>query len=572
MPSSLAPTKSSQLTVAVTIDGNPVTLVPSFVQIESVLNAPTQLLLVFDKVPRQDVLTSLGARLGSRLVLSIVDENGGGAVRERYRGTIEQIDESTAGVKLIGRGDLARLAGGPECRTFVDLDLGYVLSKLLSPAGSVDLKVRNLLLPTAREPNVDTLSFACRLAAKHGVHIAEEQDALAVFDDAESRPLVSLTATEVGAMDLSVSTRLVPCVGAVAAYSCDPASDVVGHAPVTSPNPLVADSLKASQSHYPLSCGQYSTSADVAQDQVDSQASAQVRAACGQAVRAMGAIHNRSDLRAGRRITFTGHHRLQNALLIHRATHQFAPLRGFTTSFEAGSTDGLAPTASVARLQHAGPTLGIVDKNDDPAGLGRVLVRLQRGDETPVWVRCLATAGGGASGWSAAFTPSIGSKVVVTYLDGDPEQPVLLGCLPDASTTAPFVQPNGVDEVLVLRSPRGTEIRVVAGDQEDEVRINAGGSRFVLKGKADAPFASIEQDGGHRFVLDGKSKALIVESAGDLEFRSKGKMVFSAEKELEASAAEVSIKAKSKVSSKGASVVTEASGEVAINGAIVRIN
>jgi type VI secretion system secreted protein VgrG len=77
---------------------------------------------------------------------------------------------------------------------------------------------------------------------------------------------------------------------------------------------------------------------------------------------------------------------------------------------------------------------------------GRVKVQFHwdlagRGDErSSCWVRVNQTWGGAS--WGTQFIPRVGMEVIVSFLGGDQDRPVVLGCLYNGENTAPFVLPG----------------------------------------------------------------------------------------------------------------------------------
>jgi type VI secretion system secreted protein VgrG len=77
--------------------------------------------------------------------------------------------------------------------------------------------------------------------------------------------------------------------------------------------------------------------------------------------------------------------------------------------------------------------------------MGRVRVRFfwdisQRAEEVGTcWVRTTQALAG--SGWGGQFLPRIGMEVAITYLDGDPDRPLVTGCLYNTTHPLPFATP-----------------------------------------------------------------------------------------------------------------------------------
>ena len=63
-----------------------------------------------------------------------------------------------------------------------------------------------------------------------------------------------------------------------------------------------------------------------------------------------------------------------------------------------------------------------------------------KNEHSSCWIRVLHAWSG--AGWGTQFIPRIGMEVLVLYHQGDPDKPVVIGCLPNASTPQPFLLPD----------------------------------------------------------------------------------------------------------------------------------
>ena len=78
---------------------------------------------------------------------------------------------------------------------------------------------------------------------------------------------------------------------------------------------------------------------------------------------------------------------------------------------------------------------------------GRIRVRfhwdrtLRRGDDCSGWIRVAQTWAG--PGWGATFIPRVGMEVVVQFLDGDPDRPLVVGCVPNSLNIPAVPLPDG---------------------------------------------------------------------------------------------------------------------------------
>jgi type VI secretion system secreted protein VgrG len=103
--------------------------------------------------------------------------------------------------------------------------------------------------------------------------------------------------------------------------------------------------------------------------------------------------------------------------------------------------------------------------------------RLGSSDEnSSCWVR-VAQAWAGQS-WGAFFLPRIGQEVIVSFLDGDPDRPLVTGCVYNAAQTPPETLPaNQTRSVIRSRSSKqgsaGNELRFEDKKDSEELYLHA---------------------------------------------------------------------------------------------------
>ncbi|MGE0785522.1 MAG: type VI secretion system Vgr family protein [Sandaracinaceae bacterium] len=116
---------------------------------------------------------------------------------------------------------------------------------------------------------------------------------------------------------------------------------------------------------------------------------------------------------------------------------------------------------------------------------GRVMVQFHwdrigvRDDRSSCWIRVVQPMGG--PGWGFTFTPRIGQEVVVTFLDGDPDQPIVYGAIFNGENPIPLDFPNNKTRMTMKSSSSP------GGNGFNELRFEdlAGAEEIFLHGQKD---------------------------------------------------------------------------------------
>ena len=121
---------------------------------------------------------------------------------------------------------------------------------------------------------------------------------------------------------------------------------------------------------------------------------------------------------------------------------------------------------------------------------GRVIVQFfwdragQMNEKSSCWIRVAQVWAG--KGWGAIFTPRIGQEVIVDFLEGDPDRPIITGRVYNADQEVPYALPgeqtkstiksmsskggSGFNEIR-LEDKAGSEQVFVFGQKDQDVRI-----------------------------------------------------------------------------------------------------
>ncbi len=113
---------------------------------------------------------------------------------------------------------------------------------------------------------------------------------------------------------------------------------------------------------------------------------------------------------------------------------------------------------------------------------GRVKVQFpwdldgKKNDHSSCWVRVAQTWAG--AGWGFQFVPRIGMEVVVTFVGGDTDRPLVTGCVPNAANVPPFKLPKDATRagIKTRTTPGGhgsNELSFEDRKGAEEIRIHA---------------------------------------------------------------------------------------------------
>jgi type VI secretion system secreted protein VgrG len=143
---------------------------------------------------------------------------------------------------------------------------------------------------------------------------------------------------------------------------------------------------------------------------------------------------------------------------------------------------------------------------------GRVKVEMhwdrrdQGDDRASAWVR-VAQAWAGAS-FGAQFIPRVGMEVLIGFLGGDPDCPVVVGCLYNATHPTPFFLPGEK-----LKSGFRTQSSPSGGQNELSFDDRAGKERVLLNASRDYD-VTVAND--HTLTVTGAHKVSVAGSRQDL--------------------------------------------------------
>lgn len=107
---------------------------------------------------------------------------------------------------------------------------------------------------------------------------------------------------------------------------------------------------------------------------------------------------------------------------------------------------------------------------------GRILVRFHWDLENAFSMRCRVSQNWSGKGWGGMVIPRIGMEVVVEFLEGDPDKPLVTGCVYNGANPVPYLLPdNKTRSTFKSKTHEGTgfnELRFEDAKDNEEVFIH----------------------------------------------------------------------------------------------------
>ena len=193
-------------------------------------------------------------------------------------------------------------------------------------------------------------------------------------------------------------------------------------------------------------------------------------------------------LTAGSTFTLGGHaNSAVNATYVVRSVEHSATNDVYANEFEVFPSSvpfrpPLVTPRPVVAGNHTATVTGSSGEEIWTDAYGRIKVKFHwdrsstANENTSCWVRVAQTVAG--NGWGHFFLPRVGQEVIVSYVDGDPDRPLVTGSVYNQSSTLPYAQPSmQTRSTIMSRSSKGgsagNEIRMEDKTGSEELYLHA---------------------------------------------------------------------------------------------------
>jgi len=227
----------------------------------------------------------------------------------------------------------------------------------------------------------------------------------------------------------------------------------------------------------------------------------------------------------------------------------------FSETVEINDAPAAGLLAAVQGLQ-----IGVVTQlENDPDGENRILVRMPiiSGDEQGIWARVSTLDAGKERG--SFFLPEIGDEVIVGFINGDPDHPVVLGMMNSSAKAAPLTaKDDNHEKGFTTRS----KMKFIFNDDKKSVILETPAGKKITVDE-DAGIIKIEDENSNKMTMD--SGGIKIESQGDISIKATGDV------KIEGTNVTVSANAQLKASGNGGAELST-SAIAKIQGSMVQIN
>jgi type VI secretion system secreted protein VgrG len=391
------------------------------------------------------------------------------------------------------RPNLALLDMIQDCRIFQNMSVVDIVKQVLSDGGVTEIDMRATKTYTARDYCVQwretALNFMSRLMEDEGLFYWFEHTAsaetLVIADDADGHtacpvvPTVTWTGVENQGFkddqvhDCGLELRMVPDSVGLNAWNFEtPSTGLYALKQGQTAKRTISD---WGYTHTQTSAGE--TRADIRLGAYEAEA------------KLLQIAGGNRYFCCGRKFTLSGHPQaaLNGSWVVTEHRLEASPdgfhceLRAIpaTTVFHTPRAAHRPTIASTQTAIVVGPSGSEISSDR----YGRVKVqfhwdRVGKSDEnSSCWIR--VAQGWAGTGWGGLFIPRIGNEVVVSFLDGDPDNPLITGAVYNAQKTVPYTLPDNQTRSTVKSqsSPNGSgkfnEIRFEDKAGSEELYVHA---------------------------------------------------------------------------------------------------
>jgi type VI secretion system secreted protein VgrG len=230
----------------------------------------------------------------------------------------------------------------------------------------------------------------------------------------------------------------------------------------------------------------------------------------------------------------------------------------------------------------AGSTAGEINQDDQ----GRVRIQFHwdteaSGDKTSCYVRVAQMMAG--SGYGAQFIPRVGQEVLVAFIDGDPDQPIITGSVYNSKNAPPYKEANSTKSGIKTKLT-GQSNELYFDDKKDNELIYLHAAKDItqeiennhtetVKGeltqKVTKQMAISTEDNYSLTVtkaMSEKAKSITIEADDSIDIKVGSSKISISSSSISIEATNIDIKASSSLNLQGTNVTSKATSANKVSG------
>jgi type VI secretion system secreted protein VgrG len=289
-------------------------------------------------------------------------------------------------------------------------------------------------------------------------------------------------------------------------------------------------------------------------------------------------------------VGLSGH---EGEYLVLRATHVYRA-EAYRSGGDGGTEDAyrgtyefmpsqvpFAPPPVTPKPVIAGPqTAKVVGKGEiDCDDYGRILVHFHWNRTGEVSMRCRVAQVWAGANWGGIYIPRVGMEVLVQFIDGDPDRPIVIGCVYNGDNKPPYPLPSkkniagwksnttegggGYNE-FVFDDTKGSELVRMHAQYDHDSTVEHDETRQIKHDRTTKVLNDETMNVTHDIMITADNKLTLKVGASTIVMDPVS---------ITISSPTVSIEAKAEFKSNSSAISTHsAGGPYSITGAIVKIN
>ena len=208
----------------------------------------------------------------------------------------------------------------------------------------------------------------------------------------------------------------------------------------------------------------------------------------------------------------------------------------------------------------------VVQLENDPQGEFRVLITIPAMKKTNngIWAALASIDAGMNRG--VFFLPEIGDNVIIGFVNGDLESPVILGSL-HSQSKPPAITPSDANNEKGFTTRSKMHIRF--NDQTNTITIDTPAGNSIVLDESGMQI-EIKDQSSNKITMS--SAGITLESPMNIEIKAGASLSLSAGNKISIRGASLSVKADADISVEGASSTLSSFGITEIKGSLVKIN